>query len=96
MKSYKVSAAELKNFTKTVFEKTGLQESDAQAIAELLVHADVRGVSSHGVIRMKPYIEKINGGGASLKSTYPVVQETANTAVIDAEAVSVQLQGKRR
>ena len=85
MKSYKVSAAELKNFTKTVFEKTGLQESDAQAIAELLVHADVRGVSSHGVIRMKPYIEKINGGGASLKSTYPVVQETANTAVIDAE-----------
>ena len=85
MKSYKVSAAELKNFTKTVFEKTGLQESDAQAIAELLVHADVRGVSSHGVIRMKPYIKKINGGGASLKSTYPVVQETANTAVIDAE-----------
>ena len=58
MKSYKVSAAELKNFTKTVFEKTGLQESDAQAIAELLVHADVRGVSSHGVIRMKALYRK--------------------------------------
>lgn len=85
MKNYKVTAYQLTEFTKKVFAKTGLTQEQAQSVAELLVHADVRGVSSHGVLRTKPYVDKIRGGGASVKSEYPVISETANTAVIDAQ-----------
>ncbi|MBC5689868.1 Ldh family oxidoreductase [Mediterraneibacter sp. NSJ-55] len=85
MKNYKVMEKQLKIFTQKVFSKAGLTEKQAQSVAELLVHADVRGVSSHGVLRTKSYIDKIRGGGASVKSEYPIVSETANTAVIDAQ-----------
>lgn len=95
MKNYRVTAGQLKTFTKEVFSKTGLKEKDAASIAELLVHADVRGVSSHGVLRMKPYIEKINGRGASVESEYPVVSETPNTAVIDAQGGLGAIAGEK-
>lgn len=86
MKNYRVSVEELKAFTKTVFEKAGLAPEQARSVADLLIHADVRGVSSHGVLRVKPYIDKIRGGGASVDSGYPVISETKNTAVIDAQS----------
>ena len=95
MKNYKVTVLHLKEFTKKVFAMTGLTEADADSVAELLVHADARGVSSHGVLRMKPYIEKINGGGASLKSEYRIVSETANTAVIDAQGGRGTIAGEK-
>ncbi|WP_122641541.1 Ldh family oxidoreductase [Luxibacter massiliensis] len=85
MKSYRVTAEQLEAFTQKVFCKAGLAKGQAQSVAELLVHADVRGVSSHGVLRTKPYIDKIRGGGASSKSTYPIISETLNTAVMDAQ-----------
>ena len=44
---------------------------------------------------MKPYIEKINGGGASLKSEYRIVSETANTAVIDAQGGLGAIAGEK-
>ena len=84
MKNYAVDADKLREFTQKLFATTGLSEKDAGAIAELLVHADLRNVRSHGVLRVSPYFEKIEKGGASLKSTYPVVNETAVSAVIDA------------
>lgn len=85
MKNYAVDPQKLRVFEEQLFEKVNVPEKDAKTIAELLVHADLRNVRSHGVIRTVPYIEKIQGGGASLTSTYPIVKETANSAVIDAQ-----------
>lgn len=85
MQNYAVNAKALKEFTKQIFTAAGLEEQDAASVAELLVHADLRNVRSHGVLRTVPYVEKIRGGGASKDSTYPVIKETTNTAVIDAQ-----------
>lgn len=64
-----------------------MSEQDAKSVTDLLVHADLRGVSSHGVIRVPQYINKLRGGGAIAKGDCPVVFESANTAVIDAGSV---------
>ncbi len=95
MKNYAVDAKQLQKFEQQIFEKAGVKPEDAAVIAELLVHADLRNVRSHGVIRTVPYLEKIEQGGASLKSTYPVVRETANTAVIDAEGGLGAIAGEK-
>lgn len=95
MKNYAVDAGKLEAFTKALFQSTGLSEKDASSIAELLVHADLRNVRSHGVIRVAPYLEKIEKGGASLKSRYPVVKETPVSAVIDAEGGLGALAGEK-
>ena len=95
MKNYAIDAEKLKTFTEKLFQSTGLSEKDASSIAELLVHADLRNVRSHGVIRVASYLEKIEKGGASLRSTYPVVKETPVSAVIDAEGGLGALAGEK-
>ena len=95
MKNYLVSALPLQNYVQKIFEAVGLSEQGALSVAELLVHADLRNVRSHGVLRTVPYVEKIRSGGASLKSQYPVVWETSNTAIKDAEGGLGALAGEK-
>lgn len=84
MKQYTVQAAELSAYIKDLFQAVGLSGGDASSVTDLLIHADLRGVHSHGVLRTLPYVEKIRQGGASRTSAYQVVSETETTAVIDA------------
>ena len=44
----------LSNFTEAVFENTGIDSHLAQQWGELLVWANLRGVDSHGVMRIPP------------------------------------------
>lgn len=84
MEEYLVNYEKLKNFTKEVFQKTGCCEKNAEAVADLLVDSDLRGVRSHGVIRIRQYVEKIMGGGADVNADMEIIKETNNTAVLDA------------
>lgn len=85
MKNYEVDSGKLQEYTGKIFQAAGLNSQNAAAVAKLLVHADLRNVRSHGVLRVVPYVEKIEQGGASKTSEYPIVKETTNTAVIDAQ-----------
>ena len=85
MQNYSVDSNALKEYVTNLFCKAGLSQKDAASVSELLVHADLRNVRSHGVLRTVPYVDKILHGGASKDSKYPVVYETANSAVIDAQ-----------
>lgn len=56
----------------------GVQEEHASKIAEILVHADLRGVNSHGALRTEHYINRLTAGGInpnpkiSFEATGPV------------------------
>lgn len=95
MKNYCVQAEPLQDYVKKIFEAVGLSEQDATSVSQLLIHADLRNVRSHGVLRTVPYVEKIRQGGASKTSGYRVVAETENTAVIDAEGGLGALAGEK-
>lgn len=95
MQNYAVDSKKLQGYVQEIFQAVGVGEKDAVSIAELLVHADLRNVRSHGVLRTVPYVEKIKDGGASRISKYPIVYETANTAVIDAQGGLGALVGEK-
>ena len=95
MQNYVVDSGKLKEYTTKLFLAAGLAQTDAQAVSELLVHADLRNVRSHGVLRTVPYLEKIQKGGAAKTSAYPVVKETTNSAVIDAQGGLGALAGEK-
>lgn len=95
MQNYAVEAKALQTYVQAIFRGAGLNDEDASAVAELLVHADLRNVHSHGVLRTIPYLEKIRQGGASKSSSYPIVSETSNTAVIDAQGGIGALAGRK-
>lgn len=95
MQNYVVEVSALKAYEQQLFQAAGLTVGDAASVAELLVHADIRNVRSHGVLRTVPYVDKIRKGGASRTSTYPIVAETSNTAVIDAQGGLGALAGEK-
>ena len=52
-------------FCQQAFQKAGMTEEDASTAADTIVSASLRGVDSHGVMRVPPYIRRLLDGGAN-------------------------------
>jgi LDH2 family malate/lactate/ureidoglycolate dehydrogenase len=81
----RVPAAELQEFTKGVFIAAGVPSEDAALEAEVLVWANLRGVDSHGVLRIPWYVDLIARGDMNPRPTIRVEKETAATVLIDGD-----------
>lgn len=73
----------LRRFTYQVFCGLGVPEDDAAICTEVLLASDLRGISSHGVGRLKMYYDRIRQGILSPVTRFEVVRETETTAVVD-------------
>ncbi|MET1127738.1 MAG: Ldh family oxidoreductase [Thermoproteota archaeon] len=78
-----VSPEDLRRFVEGVFVAAGAREEDAALIADHLVEANLRGVDSHGVVRVYYYTEGIERGFVKPRAEIKVVRETDTSAVID-------------
>src|SRR5258705_6437123 len=76
-------AGKLLAFCRACFEKLGLSPQNARLTAENLIFANLRGVDSHGVIRMKIYAERLRAGGFKPKAQPKVVSNRESAALID-------------
>jgi L-2-hydroxycarboxylate dehydrogenase (NAD+) len=75
----------LHSFVCDVFKKLGCSEADAKAVADVLIAAEMRDHSSHGMIRVKEYYELWKTGRVNSKPQVKVVHETPSTAVVDGD-----------
>ncbi len=73
----------LKSFIREVFIKLEVPEEDAEIIADVLIAADLKGINSHGVQRLKMYCDRIKEGIYNPKTEIKVINDNAATAVID-------------
>jgi ureidoglycolate dehydrogenase (NAD+) len=76
---------QLQIFTEQVFAAAGLPAADAAVEAEVLVWANLRGVDSHGVLRIPSYLSSIRRGGMNPTPDVQVVKDTPAMALIDAD-----------
>lgn len=67
-----------------ILERAGMRPEDAYLVADSLVLAELRGVRSHGVVRLPVYVERIRRGVLDPKAEVRVVREHRATAVLDA------------
>jgi len=81
-----VQAEALKNFCVRIFGKLGVPEQDATITADVLVAADLRGIPSHGVARLRRYVNGLRSGIMMAHPGIQTVVETPVTATIDAGA----------
>ncbi len=81
----RVGWEELRAFTREVFIRVGVPAEDAEIEAELLVWANLRGVDSHGVLRIPWYLELIDKGEMKTRPKIQTLKETPATLVIDAD-----------
>jgi len=82
----RVQAEALTKFCIRVFQKLGVPEEDARITSEVLVIADLRGIGSHGVARLRRYVDGLRSGMMIVRAKPEVVSETPATALIDAGA----------
>ena len=80
----RVQAEGLKDFCVQVFQKLGVYEQDARITTDVLVTADLRGIASHGVARLRRYVNGLRDGVMLAQPQVRVVRETPATAMIDA------------
>ncbi|RED99463.1 Ldh family oxidoreductase [Marinoscillum furvescens] len=81
-----IAHEQLFQFTKSVLIAAGCPEKEARLAAEVLLSADLRGVDSHGVARLKGYIRLMDKGRVNTKPETKVIHETPSTAVLDGDA----------
>jgi LDH2 family malate/lactate/ureidoglycolate dehydrogenase len=84
MNETRVPADNLHAFCAACFEKVGLSKEAAQLTAHNLLFANLRGVDSHGVIRLKIYLDRLRAGGFKADANPQIVSEHDSTAIIDA------------
>lgn len=81
----RVASKPLKEFAEAVFIKVGMSTEDARVVAEALIWANLRGVDSHGVLRIPWYLENIDNGVMNPKARIRVENETAATLLVEAD-----------
>ena len=70
---------DLHDFAKRVFVRVGLPEQDAVTEADTLLWANLRGVDSHGVVRISWYVENTHNG---IMNPTPDIRVTVETPAI--------------
>ncbi|MEW6624659.1 MAG: Ldh family oxidoreductase [Bacillota bacterium] len=66
-----------------VLTQCGVTPDNARIAADVLVQADLRGVSSHGVSRLVMYKEKFDQGLIEPHQEVKIINETSSIAVVD-------------
>jgi LDH2 family malate/lactate/ureidoglycolate dehydrogenase len=70
-------------FCQQVLGKAGLPEGDAFLVADALIDADLRGVSTHGLVRFPIYVDRLRRGLVKARARMRVVRSKGATLVLD-------------
>lgn len=90
-----VSFKVLYNFTKELFVAIGSPFQHAETIAEVLMAAELRGIPSHGLMRVKDYISLWESGRINLNPNVQIIYQTPTTLTIDADNAFGMIAAKK-
>ncbi len=79
----RIQIEEIKARSRACFEKAGLSAQDAQIITEVLTETEMRGVFTHGFLRLERYINCIKSGGIKTDGNYTVDFDSPSWAAIN-------------
>ena len=75
----------LREFARRVFERVGVPGHEAVQAADILTAADLRGIDSHGVARLRTYFDLLSTGRINARPSPSIVRETPATATLDGD-----------
>jgi LDH2 family malate/lactate/ureidoglycolate dehydrogenase len=83
----------LLDFCSSILVKAGLSAEDADIVADTLIFGDLRGVKSHGIVRLPTYVEKIEKGIVSLEGPLEYEKDFGAISLLNANNVFGQIAG---
>ena len=75
--------SKLKDFCQQVMQHAGMEEKEACRFADSLVNADMRGISSHGVTRLRHYYYRLVDGVVDAAARPEIISEMPSFLLID-------------
>lgn len=85
MTDVKIAQDTLKELVVKKLTDASLVKEHAEVVADVLVHADMRGVSSHGVLRTEHYVKRLNEGGLNPNPEFKIKETGPCSAVFDGD-----------
>ena len=85
MQDVHVEESELRSLVSKKLTDAGLNDKDAAIVADVLVHADLRGVRSHGVIRTEHYVNRLNRGSLNKNPQFSFKTIKPGAGLLDAD-----------
>jgi len=76
----------LRDFTERVFVSFGVPLGDAAVAAEVLSKADLRGIDSHGIARLRTYVDMFTIGRINPRPNVRVIRERKSVATVDGDS----------
>src|SRR5512134_2835386 len=95
MRETVVPRERLETFTAACLEKLDLQPADAQLVAQTLVAANLRGVDSHGVVRLSHYATRLRNESVKARPNITVQRTAPSAALVEGDAGMGQLVAVR-
>jgi LDH2 family malate/lactate/ureidoglycolate dehydrogenase len=93
MPSYSVE--KLTEFCEEVLQQLDLSKEEAGILADSLILADLRGVTSHGIVRLPTYVQRIETGVLDPKAVMEFETHGGAVALLDARNGFGQLAGHK-
>jgi ureidoglycolate dehydrogenase (NAD+) len=90
-----IPADKLREFASACLEKLGLAGAEARFVAETLVAANLRGVDSHGVVRLPHYATRLRNGTVNARPNITARRTGPSTALVEGDAGMGQLVAAR-
>jgi LDH2 family malate/lactate/ureidoglycolate dehydrogenase len=78
-----------------IFTALDFRPADSALIASALIEADLRGVSSHGVMLVPMYVDRLNAGGVTRERGLAILHDVGAAVVADARGGMGQLSSPR-
>ncbi len=91
----RIPADTLVQACEALLEKIGVPPDEARIIAEVVVEGDLRGVESHGLLRLPAYIHRVQAGLMTPRTDIKVVRERGASVLLDAQRGFGQVAGVR-
>lgn len=76
----------LHDFTRRVFIHFGVSPAEASIAADVLSKADLRGIDSHGVARLRTYVDMFTIGRINPKPDVRIVRDKKSVATVDGDS----------
>ena len=80
-----ISVERLERWVAAIFRAEGLSEEHARTVAKVLIFANLRGMDTHGVLRVPSYVRFIRAGDLNPRPAMATRDETAACVLLEAD-----------
>jgi len=81
----KISAERLERWVTAIFRAEGLSDEHARTVAQVLIFANLRGMDTHGVLRVPSYVRFIHAGDLNPRPALSAHSEAAACVLLEAD-----------